>query len=78
MLAAISGAQMNRAVSPVAVLRHDRPWNAAAAFALVQLVAGILGVWAAHLMFGMPSWSCRRGRAPASASGRPSLSPPSV
>ncbi|WP_419729654.1 aquaporin [Lichenicola sp.] len=54
MLAPISGAQMNPAVSLVAALRHDLRWREAAAFALVQLGAGILGVWAAHLMFGMP------------------------
>lgn len=54
MLGPISGAQMNPAVSLVAALRRDIAWREAAAFVPVQLVAGILGVWVAHLMFGVP------------------------
>ena len=54
MLGPISGAQMNPAVSLVAALRGDIAWFEAGAFVPVQIIAGILGVWAAHLMFGAP------------------------
>lgn len=54
MLAPISGAQLNPAVSLVAALRRDISWREAAAFTMVQVATGILGVWTAHLMFGMP------------------------
>ena len=53
-LGPISGAQMNPAVSLIAAMRRDIAWREAAAFIPVQVAAGILGVWAAHLMFGMP------------------------
>ena len=54
MLGPISGAQMNPAVSLVAALRGDITWSEAGAFVPVQIVAGILGVWFAHTMFGAP------------------------
>ncbi len=54
MLGPISGAQMNPAVSVVAALRGDIAWREAAGFVPVQIIAGILGVWTAHLMFGLP------------------------
>ena len=54
MLGPISGAQMNPAVSLVAALRRDITWREAGAFVPVQIVAGILGVWFAHTMFGAP------------------------
>lgn len=54
MLGPISGAQMNPAVSLIAALRRDIGWREAAAFVPVQIVAGIVGVWTAHLMFGLP------------------------
>ncbi len=54
MLGPISGAQMNPAVSLVASLRRDISWREAVAFVLVQIGAGIIGVWVAHLMFGVP------------------------
>ena len=54
MLGPISGAQMNPAVSLVAALRRDIAWREAAAFVPVQIIAGVLGVWTAHLMFGAP------------------------
>lgn len=53
MLGPVSGAQMNPAVSLVAALRGDIVWREAGAFVPVQIIAGILGVWAAHLMFGI-------------------------
>ena len=54
MLGPISGAHFNPAVTLVMVLRGDLRWTALAAYLPAQLVGGILGVWAAHLMFGQP------------------------
>jgi glycerol uptake facilitator-like aquaporin len=50
----ISGAHMNPAVTFVAVLRRDLAWRDGLAYAAVQLALGILGAWAAHLMFELP------------------------
>ena len=55
MLGPISGAHMNPAVSLVAASRGELPWREAGAYALVQLAFGILGAWAAHLMFDLPT-----------------------
>ena len=55
MLGPISGAQMNPAVTLVAASRGDLPWREAAAYCAVQLLFGILGAWAAHLMFDLPT-----------------------
>jgi len=54
MLGPISGAHMNPAVSLVAAARRELSWHAAAAYIAAQLGFGILGVWAAHAMFGLP------------------------
>ncbi|MEW6392811.1 MAG: MIP/aquaporin family protein [Pseudomonadota bacterium] len=48
----ISGAHFNPAVTLVAALRRDMPWRLALAYPVVQIVGGVLGVWAAHAMFG--------------------------
>ncbi len=55
MLGPISGAHMNPAVSLVAASRGDLRWTDAAAYTVVQLAFGILGAWAAHLMFDLPT-----------------------
>jgi len=55
MLGPISGAHMNPAVSLVAASRRELGWRDAAAYILVQLGCGILGAWAAHLMFDLPT-----------------------
>jgi glycerol uptake facilitator-like aquaporin len=55
MLAPISGAQMNPAVSLVAAARGELRWRDAAAYSVAQLGFGILGAWAAHLMFDLPA-----------------------
>lgn len=55
MLGPISGAHMNPAVSLVATLRRELGWRDAAAYLAVQLAFGILGAWAAHLMFDLPT-----------------------
>lgn len=54
MLGPVSGANMNPAVSLVAAMRGDLPWRDVAPYALAQLAGGVLGVWAAHLMFDLP------------------------
>lgn len=54
MLAPISGAHMNPAVSLVAAARRELAASDAAAYILAQLIFGILGVWCAHLMFDEP------------------------
>jgi glycerol uptake facilitator-like aquaporin len=53
MLGPISGAHMNPAVSLVAAARRELRWTAAAAYIAAQFTFGILGAWAAHLMFGL-------------------------
>jgi len=37
-------------------LRAALPWPDAALYIAVQVVGGIVGVWAAHLMFELPLW----------------------
>jgi glycerol uptake facilitator-like aquaporin len=55
MLGPISGAHMNPAVSLVAASRGELRWSDAAAYIAAQLAFGILGAWAAHLMFDLPT-----------------------
>lgn len=54
MLGPISGAHFNPAVSLVMWLRKHLTGKLLLAYIAVQLLAGIAGVWAAHLMFDMP------------------------
>ena len=54
MLGPISGAHMNPAVSLVAASRGELAWRDTAAYIAVQLGLGVLGAWAAHLMFDLP------------------------
>ena len=51
----ISGAHLNPAVSLVAATRGELPWRDTCAYILAQLTFGILGAWAAHLMFDLPT-----------------------
>jgi len=55
ILGPISGAHMNPAVSLVAASRGELRWPDAGAYILVQLMFGIAGAWAAHLMFDLPT-----------------------
>jgi glycerol uptake facilitator-like aquaporin len=55
MLGPISGAHMNPAVSLVAATRRELAWRDAGLYILAQLGFGILGAWAAHLMFDLPT-----------------------
>jgi glycerol uptake facilitator-like aquaporin len=56
MLGPISGAHMNPAVSLVAAARGELRWSDAIAYIAAQLAFGILGAWAAHLMFDQPTF----------------------
>ncbi|MEP1206478.1 MAG: MIP/aquaporin family protein [Rhizobiaceae bacterium] len=51
MLGPISGAHFNPAVSVVFALRGELPWNQCGIYIVFQIIGGILGVWAAHIMF---------------------------
>jgi glycerol uptake facilitator-like aquaporin len=55
----ISGAHFNPIVSLVDAVQGNLPWPRAFAFALVQVAGAVLGVAAAHMMFGEPlfAWS---------------------
>lgn len=55
VLGPVSGAHMNPAVSLVAASRGELGWRDAGAYILTQLVFGIAGAWAAHLMFDLPT-----------------------
>lgn len=50
----LSGAHFNPAVTLVFALRREIGWGTAAAYVAVQIVGGVLGVWAAHAMFAEP------------------------
>ena len=54
MLGPVSGAHLNPAVSLVAASRRELAWRDATAYIAAQLVCGILGVFAAHVMFDLP------------------------
>ena len=56
MLGPVSGAHFNPAVSLVMAARHQLPWKDVAPYITVQLVGGLLGALAAHLMFDLPLW----------------------
>ena len=54
LLAPVSGAHFNPAVSLVETLRGSLTWREAAAYALVQVLGCCLGAVLAHAMFGLP------------------------
>jgi glycerol uptake facilitator-like aquaporin len=55
ILGPISGAHMNPAVSLVAASRRELTWGDAAAYIFTQFAFGIIGAWAAHRMFDLPT-----------------------
>jgi len=55
ILGPISGAHMNPAVSLVAASRHELGWTDTLAYIAAQFTFGILGAWAAHRMFDLPT-----------------------
>lgn len=50
----LSGAHFNPAVSFVFACRRELRWRVAMAYAAAQTVGAVVGVWAAHAMFGLP------------------------
>jgi glycerol uptake facilitator-like aquaporin len=52
----VSGAHFNPAVSLALTLRGELPWSMTGLYLAAQIVGGIVGVWAAHLMFELPLW----------------------
>jgi len=52
----VSGAHFNPAVSISLALRRELSARVAAFYIVAQLLGGIVGVWAAHLMFELPLW----------------------
>lgn len=50
----VSGAHMNPAVSLVMAVRGELAWKDCALYLAVQLAGGLLGAFAAHLMFELP------------------------
>jgi glycerol uptake facilitator-like aquaporin len=54
MFASVSGAHFNPAVSLAFALRDELPWPTSAVYIGCQIGGGVLGVWAAHLMFDLP------------------------
>lgn len=54
MLGPISGAHFNPAVTGVFVLRSDIATSEGAAYVAAQIAGGLIGVFAAHLMFAEP------------------------
>jgi glycerol uptake facilitator-like aquaporin len=55
-LGPISGAHFNPAVSAAMALRGDLGARSTAIYVGAQVIGGVLGVWAAHLMFELPLW----------------------
>jgi glycerol uptake facilitator-like aquaporin len=52
----VSGAHFNPAVSIAMALRGQLAARSTAIYIGAQVIGGILGVWAAHLMFELPLW----------------------
>jgi glycerol uptake facilitator-like aquaporin len=53
-LGPVSGAHFNPSVSLVMAVRRELVWRNVLPYILVQISFGILGAWAAHLMFDLP------------------------
>ena len=54
MLAPVSGAHFNPAVTLVMAARRQLPWRDVGPYIAAQLIGGIIGAFAAHLMFDLP------------------------
>jgi glycerol uptake facilitator-like aquaporin len=52
----VSGAHFNPAVSLAFALRRQLPWPEAGGYLAAQIAGAVVGVWAAHVMFGLPIW----------------------
>ena len=51
-----SGAHMNPVVTLAAAVTEGLRWHQVPAYIVAQIVGGIVGVWLAHVMFGLPVW----------------------
>ena len=56
MFGPVSGAHLNPAVSLVFALRGELAWPDFACYVAAQAAGGVIGVWAAHVMFELPLW----------------------
>ena len=56
MFGPVSGAHFNPAVSIAMALRGELGVRPTAIYVAAQIIGGVLGVWAAHLMFALPVW----------------------
>lgn len=56
MFGPVSGAHFNPAVSIALALRGELPGKVLLLYVASQIIGGIAGVWAAHLMFELPLW----------------------
>jgi glycerol uptake facilitator-like aquaporin len=54
MLGPVSGAHFNPAVTLVMAWRRELPWHEIASYLLAQLIGGLAGALAVHLMFDLP------------------------
>jgi glycerol uptake facilitator-like aquaporin len=52
----ISGAHFNPAVSIAFAMRRALTWREAGLYTTSQITGGVLGTWAAHVMFDLPLW----------------------
>ncbi|MBC7881936.1 MAG: aquaporin family protein [Anaerolineae bacterium] len=52
--APISGAHLNPAVTLALATRKVLPWAEVPGYVLAQFLGAVLGVWLAHIMFGLP------------------------
>ncbi len=50
----VSGAHFNPVVTLIAALRREMPSRTALTYVPAQIAGAVFGVWAAHLMFGLP------------------------
>ncbi len=54
ILAPVSGAHFNPAISIAFALRGEMPWRFVPPYVASQMIGAVLGVFAAHLMFDLP------------------------
>lgn len=54
MIGPVSGAHLNPAVTLVMAARRALPWRHATPYIALQLAGGLIGAWAAHVMFDLP------------------------
>lgn len=54
MLGPVSGGHFNPAVSLVMAARRELQWREVVPYVIAQLAGGLVGAWAAHLMFDLP------------------------